>query len=78
MGKIIAILRKHFSKCQKSLEAKKLADRLDKKTARGGTQPKKTKPVVAPSAPKVTAPAVKGVGFGHMPRHGNKTAGSEV
>lgn len=78
MGKIIAILRKHFQKCQKSVESKKLTDRLDKKIARGGTQPKRTSPVEAPAAPKVATPHAQGIGFGHMPRHGNKTAGSEI
>ena len=78
MGKIIAILRKHFQKCQKSVEAKKLTDRLDKKIARGGTQPKKAISTEAPATPKVVTPHAQGVGFGHMPRHGNKTASSEV
>ena len=77
MGKITTILRKNFRSCQKSSEAKKLQDRVTQKQIRGGTAPKKSTPTV-PQAPSVDTPTVAAIGFGHMPRHGNKLSGSEV
>lgn len=77
MGQITGILRKHFKSCQKSNEAKKLADRVDKKQTRGGNAPKRnTTPKI--ETPTVETPTVHGIGFGHMPRHGNKLTNSEV
>jgi hypothetical protein len=77
MGKITEILRKHFKSCQKSSEAKKLADRLGKKQQRGGTAPKKTAAPL-PKVPVVKTPKVKSLGFRQLPRHGNSHSGSEV
>jgi hypothetical protein len=77
MGKITGILRKHFKSCQKSTEARKLSDRIQKKQTRGGTAPKKSANINT-ATPEVSTPTVHGIGFGHMPRHGNKLSNSEV